>query len=607
MEKRVVMKHGMTTRLGQTRWIAAWSLSLLLCSFALAKPQGRTDGQEGSGSAGPASNVVQLVPAHRQANEIAILTIEGEIDLMTQQSLERRIEEATADGYTAIVLEINTPGGRVDAARNIVNLIKNDAPVNTVAWVNPDAFSAGTLIAISCKEVVVHPNATWGDVAPIGFDLTGLQQMHPAERAKMEAPLRADMRDAARRYGYDEKLVESFVAVGIELWMLENARTNERIFVDRAEYLALYGEEPPQQITAATPPASGTAPFTVRPFYDPTAPLLDDDKTDEERAAEQEREIERAQTLRSTRPDVARLDPTEWNLLKQIVSSDQLLTLKAGESIEYGLATAVIRNDQELCAFFGTANLDPAKDVRRYDESWSEQLVRFLVSFWVRVFLGAVFIIALFLELAAPGMGVFGAVAGLALLVLIGAPYVAGLADVWEIVLILVGMALLAVEIFVIPGFGVAGVAGILCMFVGVIGSFVSGSVTSEEGQAELLTGIGAVVASLFGAGVGVWLMSRYIYDIPVFKKVILSATTDSASSAIERDGVSHAVTASPAAAVIRPGDTGVAETSLRPAGRATINGRLYDVVTAGEWIESGAMVRVRRVDPFRIEVERRS
>ena len=572
------------------RWVAAASLALFLCSLALTAPQ---DDSAGATQA-QAPNVVQLVPAYRQANEIAVLVVEGEIDLMTLRSLERRVARAKEDGYKAIVIELDTPGGRVDAAREIVNLLKTDAPVNTVAWVNPDAFSAGTLIALSCREVVVHPNATWGDVAPIAIDLTGLRQMHPAERAKMEAPLRADMRDAARRYGYDEKLTESFVAVGIELWMLENTRTNERIFVDRNEYKTLFGEEPPQQITPATPPDSGTAPISrpdIRPWHDPNAAPIDDNLTDEERAARQEEEIERAQTLKSTRPDVSRLDPGDWTLVKQVVANDQLLTLKAGESIEYGLAAAVIRNDQELCAFFGTANLDPATDLRRYRESWSEKLVRYLISGWVRAILGAIFIIALFLELAAPGLGVFGAVAGASLLVLIGAPYLAGLADVWEIVLILVGMGLLAVEVFVIPGFGIAGVAGIICMFIGIIGSFVSGSVMTEEGQSELLTGIGAIVASLFGAGVGLWLLSRYIYDFPVFKRVILSATTDSASSVIEREGVSHAVVASPAVSDIKVGDTGVAETSLRPAGRATVNGRLYDVVTGGEWIEQGATV----------------
>ena len=168
-------------------------------------------------------------------------------------------------------------------------------------------------------------------------------------------------------------------------------------------------------------------------------------------------------------------------------------------------------------------------------------------------------------------------------------------------------MVLLGIEIFVIPGFGIAGVAGIICMFVGVIGSFVSGSIMTEEGQGELLTGIGAIVASLFGAGVGLWLLSRYIYDFPLFKKVVLSATTDSASSTIERDGVAAVMTSSPAVTDIKVGDTGITETSLRPAGRATINGRLYDVVTPGEWIEAGATVRVRQIDSFRIEVERRS
>ena len=91
------------------------------------------------------------------------------------------------------------------------------APPNTVAWIDPHAFSAGT-VALACREIVIALGM-FGDSAPV----SPLGPIPQTERAKIESPLTevVDLPDATA----DERLVQAFVSLGIELWLLENAET----------------------------------------------------------------------------------------------------------------------------------------------------------------------------------------------------------------------------------------------------------------------------------------------------------------------------------------------------------------------------------------------
>lgn len=535
------------------------------------------------------------IPAYRQANHVAVLTVQGEIDLLTLRSLERRVEEAARDGASAIVLDLDTPGGRLDAALDICHLLKTDAPTNSVVWVNPNAYSAGTIIGLACREIVVSPNATFGDAAPIrGIPVLGLMQMAPAERAKIESPLLAEIVDSARRNHYDENLVRAFVSVGIELWLLEHTTTGERVFVDRAEYEAVFGDQPPDQFTSVTPPPAPPGAVPVSPFLDPFRESLGEDiEIEEEIDPEQlEKDIQFAQSLPPSRDRLTDAERGQWRLLTQVVAADQLLTVKTPEAVGYGLVSAIIANDAQLKAYFG------AQQLTRYDETWSEGLVRFLVSTPVRGLLIVVFLIALFIEISAPGLGVFGATALVALAILVGAPYLVGLAGWWEILLIVAGLALVMLELFVIPGLGIAGIAGALCVLVGLVGTFVSGDLAGR-GQTELWTGVITTLTSFFAAGVIMWFISRQLHTIPVVNRLVLRAE-------LKDDGPAGAAAAvfGGAPRVLEPGDLGVVETDLRPAGRVNFDGRLVDVKSVGPFIEKGAPVRVVSVGRFVIEVE---
>lgn len=533
---------------------------------------------------------VVVVPAYRQANIVAVLTVEGPIDMVTLTSLERRVEEARRLNADAIVIELNTPGGRVDATLDITHLIKTECPPNTVAWINPKAYSAGTIIALACREILVAPDAAFGDSAPV----SPFGPLSETEREKAETPLRREVIDSARRHHYDENLVQAFISLGVELWMIEHTTTGERVFVDRTEYARVFGAEPPEQLTPVAPPPSESR-QPVRPFFDRFFEMEETRRgpglTPEQREFMKQFE----QELPPPRDPLTADDRAHYQLVRQVVRNDHLLTLKPSDAIAYGLARRVVANDEELKAYFG------AREIVRLDASWSESLVRFLISGWVRGLLIAVFVIALFIELAAPGFGAFGITAMVALAILLGAPALVGMAQWWEIFIIALGLALIMVELFIIPGTMIAGIAGAACLLVGLVGTFVDAGVGTPEGQAQLVTGVLATLGGLFIAIIGVWLLSRQLQSMPFFNRLVLSSGVSKGDGAAV--GLLEAMNREPRDVLV-PGATGIAETDLRPAGRVLIDGRLIDVVTSGGFIERGTPVRVISVGRFRIEVE---
>jgi membrane-bound serine protease (ClpP class) len=545
------------------------------------------------------------VPAFRQANHIAILTMHGEVDLVTLRSLERRVEEARAAGADAIVLDINTPGGRLDATLDICHLLKTDAPANTVAWINPQAYSAGTIIALAAREIVVAENARFGDAAPI----SPFGPIPVAERAKIESPILEEVIDSAERNRYDQNLVQAFVSVGVELWLLEHRQTGERVFVDREEYRRVFGEDPPQQMTSLSPSETaprdrrGVLPLLDRLIGDPEAETESEQPADGEEAAVQNGASTADRSLPAARDALGPDDRENYRVLRQVVSSERLLTVRPDEAMYYGLAAAKIRNDEELKQFFG------AQTLTRYNESWSEKLARFLMSWPVRGVLIVIFLVCLFIELAAPGAGIFGTASLVALLLLVGAPAMMGLAQWAWILLILIGIGLILLELLVIPGVGVAGVFGLLSLMIGLIGSFVTGDLGTAEGQNQLWASVTTVITALFAAGVAIWLISRQVKSIPVLDQLILRTELTPVAAGMptsrhfpgmESDGDESAATVHG----IRRGDVGVAHTDLRPAGRGDFDGRIVDVQSPGGFIEKGAPIRVTEVGRYVIDVE---
>ncbi len=541
----------------------------------------------------PQETPAAAVPAGRQANHIAIVSIHGPIDGITTRSLDRRLDEAARRGVDAVILEIDTPGGDLMATFDILELIRTKAPANTIAWVRPKAFSAGTIIALACREIVTTPTGRFGDAAPIqGMPLVGLRNMPAAERAKIEAPLLSELVYDARRQGWDEKLVQAFVAVDVQLWLIRQRDTGELLFVDAAEYERIFGEAPVSTRLERLPaPVYQEERFFSSPTFKSSTPTPPSTIPDAETVEDaRQAAIDFRQEIPSRRPQLDRGDADDWENLGQIVSSSELLVLRADEAVAYGLSSSDrIGTDADLQSFMG------ATTVTRLDETWSEGLVRFLTLWPVRVVLIVVMLVGFFIELSAPGYGVFGLVAVSALAVLLGAPLLAGLSDWWTVLVVLLGLALVVAELFFLPGFGVAGMLGGLLLFAGLVGTFVSGDPFDPAMRDQLFRGIAAtMIAGLAASSIG-WIFWRTLPNNPFASRIILGAEIgDTAPATSTRDAIE----------LIEIGALGIAATPLRTAGRVEFDGRLVDAQSEDGFIEQGTRVRVIASDRFGVRVE---
>ena len=515
--------------------------------------------------------VAAVVPASQQADDIAIIEVHSTIDPITAHSIKRRIEQATKDGASAIVIELDTPGGDLEAMLDICRFIKQDAPNRTIAWINPEAYSAGAIIALATEDIVMVPGARMGDAAPIaGIPGAGMLKLPTTERAKIEAPLLAEVVDSARLNNYDEKLVQSFVSVRFALWEIEERNGTGRLFVDANEYQSIFGEPPPLDRARGS---------------EPTTPSLDSPIT-----PETELSVADVQDRVSGRVLPTAEEADLWQLREQVVGDEELLIVDSNTALRYGLASAVLPDDNALQQHFAASN------VNRYSEQWSEHLVRFLTSWPVRFVLIAILVIGFFLEIAAPGTSVFGAAALGALVVLLGAPLLVGMASWWEVLLILIGLALIAVELVVIPGVGIPGILGAICLLVGLVGVFVTADYGTPQANNQITTALVAIVAATLFGGVIAWWIARRTGGFWLFKQMVLDA--QSGVPATQAGSIAKASTSD------LIGRTGLATTDLRPSGRVEIDGTLYSARSTVGWINEDSPVKVVNEFAGDLEVE---
>lgn len=499
------------------------------------------------------------VPPARAARTLAVLPVRGEMDAITVAGLADRVSWAREAGADAVVLALDTPGGEMLSTLELCRQIKSEYPANTIAWIAPRAFSAGTITALACREIVVTPDAVFGDAAPIAVvPGLGLQQLPAPERAKLEAPLLSEVTDSARRRRHDERLCEAFVRTDAAAWLLEDAQRGERFVVDAAEYQAIFGEPPPLGASESRP----ANPVTLVPWI--TDALRRPGKTAGDTAARDV--IEAAQSLPPGRAPLGPEDAERLQLVSRIDGPDTLLTLRADEAVALGMASAVIPDLEALRRFTG------AGAAFVVEPRWSETLARFLTSWWLRTLLVLVIVVCFVIEMFTPGLGAFAIAGATAAAVLVAGPLLAGLADWWPAVLLVAGLGLIAVEVLLLPGSLAAGIAGVLAFAAGTVGLFVVSS-PSPQPQHALVQGLGTLVAAMAAGVTTMWWLSRHG---GVGSRAVLEA----------------AIASEPGHAPGAMGGIGVAVTDLRPSGRVEIDGTLHEATASG-WISRGSRVRV--------------
>jgi membrane-bound serine protease (ClpP class) len=412
---------------------------------------------------------------------VVVAPIEGMIDLGLVPYVDRVLKSAAQDGAAAVLLEVNTFGGRVDAAVAIRDLLLR-SEVRTIAFVNKRAISAGALITLAAETIVVASGATIGAATPVQLGAGG-----------------------------------------------EAAPTSEKtVSYVRKEFRA-------------------TADARGRPG------LVAEAMVDE---------------------DVA---------IPGLVDAGKLLTLTGAEALAQKIAD---HQADDVAAALAAVGLGGAA-IRPAKTNWAELAVRFLTHPIVASLLITLAMLGLVVEIRTPGFGVAGVVGLLCLAAFFWGHALVRLVGWEEVILLVLGLALLALEVFVIPGFGIVGFLGIAALAGGLALSLVGGGATLRTIVYALarvaIAGGAAVVLSV--------LLLRFLPHVPAGRKLVLGTTLPA--------GGSHGH--EPASSLV--GVVGSAHTSLRPAGIAELAGRRVDVVSDGEYIEAGSPVEVVEAAGSRVVV----
>jgi membrane-bound serine protease (ClpP class) len=453
--------------------------------------------------------------------EIVVVNISGTVDPGMAAFIERALSVSADDSNPFFVLEMDTFGGRVDSALQIVDTLLSAPENRTIAFVKNKAISAGALIALACSRLVMRQNTTIGDCAPISYSSEGPQMLGE----KFQSPLRAKFRALAKRNGYPEALAESMVTAEMTVYAVE---------------------------------------------MDGNTTYMDSQAFEDLGLAEKEKVVSK----------------------KTIVAKGELLTMDDVEAFELGFSRMSVDTIDDMLQRMEIKNYQ----LIRIQESWSEIFVRFIGT--IAPFLLMIGLASLYIEIKAPGFGVPGIIGITCLFLVFLNQYLVGLADYTEFLLLILGILLLGFEVFVIPGFGITGIAGLLFIAAGAILALQDFVIPdpSFPWQAELLVkNILHVLGALFVAVITALLSLRYL--LPKLSVVFEGPYLHTTLKAFHADSMQ--------AGSLDIGDTGIAVTLLRPSGKVKIKAQLLDVVAQGEFIKKGSPVKIVEIRGNRVIVSR--
>ncbi|MDR2469607.1 MAG: nodulation protein NfeD [Tannerella sp.] len=289
-------------------------------------------------------------------------------------------------------------------------------------------------------------------------------------------------------------------------------------------------------------------------------------------------------------PQIAEAMVDDRIVIPHLTDSGKTLTLTAEEALQWGYCDGIAESvDDVIANHLGY----PEYTLTSYEPSWLVDLKGFLMNPVLQSILILVIVGGIYFELQTPGVG-FPLVAAILAAVLYFLPlHVEGLAANWEILLFVAGLLLLALEIWLIPGFGIVGVGGIALMMTGLFLVLLNNVVfrfdgvsSSEAGRAFMTVSSGLILGM---AGV-LWLSHR-IGTPGIFRRVALTVDLWEAVS-----------TPIPSALT---GKIGIAATVLRPSGKVAIDGEWYDAVSESGFLEKGSTVRVIRFEHAQVYVEK--
>lgn len=395
-------------------------------------------------------------PAHAGVN--FVIPVRGTVEYALLSFVKRGLEEADRAGASLIVIDIDTFGGRVDAAIEISKLLREQKK-RVVAYVSENAWSAGALIALSTPKIYMNKGSSIGSAEPKKMDDWTTDE-------KMVSALRAQFESVAGAMKHPEDLARAMVDKDVEI--------------------------------------------------------------------------------------------------KDVKPKGKLLNLTADQALKYKLSEATVSGIQELLALEQAAG-----SYITHEQSIGERVARFVSDPVVSGILLNLGILGLTVEFWMPGHIAPGLGGILCFALFFWGHTIANAGSMLPLMLFVIGIALIMMEVFVIPGFGLTGLLGIGLTFGGVYLAF------PDPHEAVKVVSVSIILTSVL---LGVFI--TYFPTSKMFKRVTLSASITGGSAA-KVENVKYL------------GKTGTAVTDLNPAGRVKIDGETVQVVSDGQFIAKGADVKV--------------
>ena len=402
--------------------------------------------------------------------------VTGEIELGLAPYIQRAVKEAAEVGAAALILDIDTPGGRVDAAEIISDAL-TDSEVPVYSLINRRAYSAGALIALSTSRIYMRPASVIGAATPV--DGTGTKAPE-----KIVSAMRSQMRALAESNGLEPEVAAAMVDEDIEI--------------------------------------------------------------------------------------------------DGVVESGKLLTLTTEEAVEIGYAEAI----EDLDALLVELGHEGATVVT-LELNWAERLERFFSSSVVSPFLLSLGFLGLLIEIRTPTFGLAGTMGLISLGLFFGSNMIVGLAGLEDVLIVGAGLVLLGIEAFIVPGFGIFGVAGVVAILTGLYMSLLGNIPTMPDftRAAWVLTSSMLLLIGSAWALIRTLPSSSRLAESGIFLLAKTASATGYESAEVRSDLV---------------GKHGTAITDLRPAGTALVGNERIDVVSESEWISAGTPVKILSAEGYR-------
>ncbi len=460
--------------------------------------------------------VLPVTTSAGENDKVLIIPLKDQIDKAHLYFLRRgfQLAQDTA-GITAVVIDMDTPGGELKSTEEIVSWMRSlaDSGIKIYTFVNPRAQSAGAIIGLASEKIFMAPGSRIGSAAPILMGPAGgVQEVPDDVKEKILSDTRALVRGLAQENGYLPELAAAFVDASVEV------KVGDRVISAEGDLLNLTAMEA-----------------------------------------------------------VEIIPPMETPILAQ----------------------SIVKDIAELMESQGLSGAE----VIRIEPLGSERFARW-ITMLAPLLMAAAFI-GIYTEIKTPGFGVPGLIGVASLALFLFGHYIAGLAGKVDILLVLIGIILIIAEVFIIPGFGIFGILGLVAFFGGVllamvphlpsVPTFPEGTMPTLNLQPFLHEAFVNFTITAVITVVTCYFLSKFLPTTGIYRELILAGSTSTADGYIATNVEKN---------MKLLGRSGIAITPLRPAGIATIDDARVDVVSLGDYIDEGEKIIVREVKGPRVAVD---